>query len=142
MTAYCILVSDPWSYVSKRLYVVVTDELCAQEVITTELIDGLPLDKLFDAPYEIRVDIASKIMRLCLREMFVLRCMQTDPNWANFFYNTTTKQVFFFHYCCYNCKVFDDVVTVITKFILWDKDVSKSENILRKGILSLQLKFV
>ncbi|CAH2985239.1 unnamed protein product [Chilo suppressalis] len=71
----------------------VIDDLCASEVITTELIDGMPLDKLFDAPYETRVDIASKIMRLCLREMFVLRCMQTDPNWANFFYNPTTKQV-------------------------------------------------
>ncbi|XP_026316526.1 atypical kinase COQ8B, mitochondrial isoform X2 [Hyposmocoma kahamanoa] len=45
----------------------VIDNLCAAEVITTELIEGTPLDKL--------------------------RCMQTDPNWANFFYNTTTKQV-------------------------------------------------
>ncbi|XP_053624445.1 atypical kinase COQ8B, mitochondrial isoform X1 [Plodia interpunctella] len=71
----------------------VIDELCASEVITTELIDGSPLDKFFDAPEETRVDIASKIMRLCLREMFVLRCMQTDPNWANFFYNPTTRQV-------------------------------------------------
>ncbi|XP_045458111.1 atypical kinase COQ8B, mitochondrial [Melitaea cinxia] len=71
----------------------VIDELCAQEVITTELIDGMPLDKLFDAPYEVRYDIAYKIMQLCLREMFILRCMQTDPNWANFFYNTNTKQV-------------------------------------------------
>ncbi|XP_030027781.1 atypical kinase COQ8B, mitochondrial [Manduca sexta] len=71
----------------------VIDELCAPEVITTELIDGMPLDKLFDAPYEIRQDIASKIMRLCLLEMFTLRCMQTDPNWANFFYNMNTKQV-------------------------------------------------
>lgn len=71
----------------------VIDELCAQEVITTELIDGMPLDKLFDAHYEVRYDIAYKIMQLCLREMFILRCMQTDPNWANFFYNTNTKQV-------------------------------------------------
>ncbi|XP_073956110.1 ubiquinone biosynthesis protein COQ8, mitochondrial isoform X2 [Choristoneura fumiferana] len=71
----------------------VIDELCAQEVITTELIDGVPLDKFFDAPYGTRHDIAYKIMQLCLREMFVLRCMQTDPNWANFFYNPNTKQV-------------------------------------------------
>lgn len=69
------------------------EDLCTAEVITTELIEGTPLDKLFDAPYEIRYDIGRKIMQLCLREMFVLRCMQTDPNWANFFYNTTTKQV-------------------------------------------------
>lgn len=69
-----------------------TDDLCAPEVMTTELIDGTPLDKLFDAPYDIRHDIAYKIMQLVLREMFVLRFMQTDPNWANFFYNTNTKQ--------------------------------------------------
>lgn len=75
------------------LSITIPDELCAPEVITTELIDGVPLDKLFDADYETRVDIAYKIMQLCLREMFVLRCMQTDPNWANFFYNPNTKQV-------------------------------------------------
>ncbi|VVC94275.1 unnamed protein product [Leptidea sinapis] len=71
----------------------IIDDLCSSEVITTELIDGQPLDKLFEADYETRYDIAYKIMQLCLREMFVLRCMQTDPNWANFFYNTNTKQV-------------------------------------------------
>ncbi|XP_022122354.1 atypical kinase COQ8B, mitochondrial [Pieris rapae] len=71
----------------------VIDDLCASEVMTTELIEGQPIDKLFNADLETRMDIAYKIMQLCLREMFVLRCMQTDPNWANFFYNTNTKQV-------------------------------------------------
>lgn len=71
----------------------VIDELCAQEVITTELIDGVPIEKLFYADYEIRNDIAYKIMRLCLLEIFMLRCMQTDPNWANFFYNTQNRQM-------------------------------------------------
>ncbi|XP_041986302.1 atypical kinase COQ8B, mitochondrial [Aricia agestis] len=71
----------------------VVDELCAAEVMTTELVDATPIDKLFDADYEVKYDIAYKVMQLCLREMFVLRCMQTDPNWANFFYNTNTKQL-------------------------------------------------
>ncbi|CAK1554605.1 unnamed protein product [Leptosia nina] len=71
----------------------VIDDLCAPEVMTTELIEGQPIDKLFNAGLDTRLDIAYKIMQLCLREMFVLRCMQTDPNWANFFYNTNTKQV-------------------------------------------------
>lgn len=62
-------------------------------MITTELIEGLPLDKLFNAEYAIRHDIAHNIMQLCLREMFLFRCMQTDPNWANFFYNPATQQV-------------------------------------------------
>lgn len=71
----------------------VIDELCAPEVITTELIEGLPLDKLFTADYETRRNIAHSIMELCLREMFLFRCMQTDPNWANFFYNPYTGKV-------------------------------------------------
>jgi hypothetical protein len=28
-----------------------------------------------------------------LRELFIFRYMQTDPNWANFLYNPETKQV-------------------------------------------------
>ncbi|XP_028035462.1 atypical kinase COQ8B, mitochondrial [Bombyx mandarina] len=102
----------------------VIDELCAQEVITTELIDGVPLDKLFDASYETRVDIASKIMKLCLREMFVLRCMQTDPNWANFFYNTNTKQVILLDFGAtreYSKEFMDQYIEIIKAASLGDR---------------------
>ena len=33
------------------------------------------------------------VLRLCLRELFEFRFMQTDPNWSNFFYNKETDQV-------------------------------------------------
>ncbi|XP_047040351.1 atypical kinase COQ8B, mitochondrial-like isoform X1 [Helicoverpa zea] len=103
----------------------VIDELCAPEVITTELIDGVPLDKLFDAAYEVRVDIAYKIMQLCLREMFVLRCMQTDPNWANFFYNPTTKQVILLDFGAtreYSKEFMDQYIEIIHAASLGDRD--------------------
>lgn len=32
-------------------------------------------------------------MRLCLRELFEFRIMQTDPNWSNFLFNARTRQV-------------------------------------------------
>ena len=32
-------------------------------------------------------------MDLCLRELFVLRVMQTDPNWTNFLWNRRTRKV-------------------------------------------------
>ncbi|KAJ8737939.1 hypothetical protein PYW08_000534 [Mythimna loreyi] len=102
----------------------VIDELCSPEVITTELIDGVPLDKLFDADYEIRVDIAQKIMQLCLREMFVLRCMQTDPNWANFFYNPTTKQVILLDFGAtreYSKEFMDQYIEIIHAASLGDR---------------------
>lgn len=103
----------------------VVDDLCAQEVITTELIDGQQLDKLFDAPYEIREDIAHKIMQLCLREMFVLRCMQTDPNWANFFYNTSTKQVILLDFGAtreYSKEFMDQYIEIIHAASRGDRD--------------------
>ncbi|PSR79418.1 hypothetical protein PHLCEN_2v7063 [Hermanssonia centrifuga] len=37
--------------------------------------------------------IAERIIDLCLRELFVFRTMQTDPNWTNFLWNPNTKQI-------------------------------------------------
>lgn len=39
------------------------------------------------------LQICSSILQLCLRELFEFRFMQTDPNWANFFYNSDTNKV-------------------------------------------------
>ncbi|XP_078388817.1 atypical kinase COQ8A, mitochondrial-like [Cetorhinus maximus] len=37
--------------------------------------------------------ICANILRLCLRELFEFRYMQTDPNWSNFFYDPQTRKV-------------------------------------------------
>lgn len=39
------------------------------------------------------LQISFNILQLCLRELFEFRFMQTDPNWANFFYNSDTNKV-------------------------------------------------
>ena len=36
---------------------------------------------------QIRNSVAKRLLRLCLREVFIFRYMQTDPNWSNFFYD-------------------------------------------------------
>lgn len=69
------------------------DDLCTSQVFTTELIEGVPVDKCADMDFETRCYISKLIMDLLLMEMFEFRYMQTDPNWSNFFYNPTTKQV-------------------------------------------------
>ncbi|KAL0952847.1 hypothetical protein HGRIS_007072 [Hohenbuehelia grisea] len=40
-----------------------------------------------------RDDIASRVIELCLRELFEFGLMQTDPNWTNFLWNTQTRQM-------------------------------------------------
>lgn len=62
-------------------------------VFTAELIDGITVDECIHLDQNERNFISSKIMELCLREIMEFRYMQTDPNWANFFYNKNLKKV-------------------------------------------------
>ena len=39
------------------------------------------------------LQIGGDVLKLCLRELFHFRLMQTDPNWSNFLFNRTTDQV-------------------------------------------------
>ncbi|XP_060077112.1 atypical kinase COQ8B, mitochondrial-like [Ylistrum balloti] len=68
----------------------VIDELSTGEVITSEYMEGIPLDQGEDLPQETRNKIGSDILKLCLKELYVYRFMQTDPNWSNFLYQPDT----------------------------------------------------
>jgi aarF domain-containing kinase len=37
--------------------------------------------------------IATRVVELCLRELFVLNAMQTDPNFSNFLWDARTRTV-------------------------------------------------
>uniref|UniRef100_T1IMM0 Kinesin motor domain-containing protein n=1 Tax=Strigamia maritima TaxID=126957 RepID=T1IMM0_STRMM len=71
----------------------VIDELSTKQIFTSELVLGLPLDKCVELDQETRNFIAHSILRLCLKELYEFRFMQTDPNWSNFYYNPETKQL-------------------------------------------------
>ncbi|VDM92017.1 unnamed protein product [Litomosoides sigmodontis] len=75
-----LLADDEHFYVPK-----VIDDLSTTHVLTTEYVQGIPIDKCLDEPQEVRNYIASKFIELCLREIFIWRFMQTDPNWSNFY---------------------------------------------------------
>lgn len=75
-----LLANDEHFYVPK-----VFDDLTTTYVLTTEYMEGVPVDKCVDEPQEVRNYIASKYIELCMHEVFVWRFMQTDPNWSNFY---------------------------------------------------------
>ncbi|XP_062896664.1 atypical kinase COQ8A, mitochondrial [Mobula hypostoma] len=79
---------DPFFYVPP-----VIDSLSSKHILTTELVPGFPLDKAQQLSQDVRNQISENILRLCLRELFEFRFMQTDPNWSNFFYNPETGKV-------------------------------------------------
>lgn len=58
--------------------------LSTGKVLTADYLPGVPVNRLAESPQEVRDRVATAIVRLCLREIFEFRCMQTDPNWSNF----------------------------------------------------------
>ncbi|CAG5136898.1 unnamed protein product, partial [Candidula unifasciata] len=83
-----LIKGDPFLYVPE-----VIDELSGKGVLTTEFIEGVPVDQCVNMDQETRNKIAAALLKLCLTELFVWRFMQTDPNWANFFYNPATDKL-------------------------------------------------
>ena len=74
----------------------VYSELSTSGVLTTEYVRGMPVDqvrfifakkvvvdhqKVVKFPQDVRDWVGTRVMRLCLYELFVFRIMQTDPNW-------------------------------------------------------------
>ncbi|KAL1509253.1 hypothetical protein ABEB36_004018 [Hypothenemus hampei] len=71
----------------------VVDNLTTKQVFTTELLDGVPVEQCFEMGEEHRQFIGEKVMELCLLEILRFKYMQTDPNWANFLYSPSKKQL-------------------------------------------------
>uniref|UniRef100_A0A8C5VQ16 Coenzyme Q8B n=1 Tax=Microcebus murinus TaxID=30608 RepID=A0A8C5VQ16_MICMU len=83
-----LLADDPFFRVPA-----VVKELCTTRVLGMELAGGVPLDQCQGLSQDIRNQICFQLLRLCLRELFEFRFMQTDPNWANFLYDASSHQV-------------------------------------------------
>lgn len=103
----------------------VIDELSTGQILTTELIEGVPVDKCVELDYESRKHICMLVMELCLRELFQFRYMQTDPNWSNFFYNKDTKQLILLDFGAtraYSKEFMDNYIKVIKAGADGDKE--------------------
>ncbi|CAG8564068.1 483_t:CDS:2 [Funneliformis caledonium] len=71
----------------------VVKEFTTRMVLTSEKMMGEPLTNAVNYSQELRDQISEKVLRLCLRELFEFKFMQTDPNWTNFFYNVKTRKI-------------------------------------------------
>ncbi|XP_073029037.1 protein ABC transporter 1, mitochondrial isoform X1 [Primulina eburnea] len=76
------------------LYVpLVLDDLSSRRILTTELVPGIPIDKVALLDQNTRNYVGRKLLELTLMELFIFRFMQTDPNWSNFLYNEVDKSI-------------------------------------------------
>lgn len=66
-------------------------EVSSKKVLTADYLDSLRFEEVMvTAPQKVRDSIATQILRLTLREIFEFRYVQTDPNPANFQYDSKT----------------------------------------------------
>jgi aarF domain-containing kinase len=65
-------------------------ELSTDQILTNEFRPGGTIDKVTNLSQDERNRIGRAIMYLTMKELFVWRFMQTDPNWGNFLYDIGT----------------------------------------------------
>lgn len=68
-------------------------DLCTPQVLAMGYMESAPLDSLVDAPQTERDRVASALIDLVLRELFVFGAMQTDPNLANYRFDPGTGRI-------------------------------------------------
>ncbi|KAI0510883.1 hypothetical protein KFK09_011493 [Dendrobium nobile] len=79
---------------SEGLFVpMVIDEMSSRKVLTTEFVSGVPIDKVALLSQETRNYVGTKLLQLTLKELFVFKFMQTDPNWSNFLYENEKRMI-------------------------------------------------
>ncbi|MEW8339467.1 MAG: AarF/ABC1/UbiB kinase family protein [Candidatus Thiodiazotropha taylori] len=63
------------------------------EVLVMEYIPGRPLDELASDPEAVRRSVAQRLVKLALHETFCWGAVQTDPNFANYRYDSQSDRL-------------------------------------------------
>ncbi|KAI0668966.1 ABC1 family-domain-containing protein [Trametes maxima] len=99
-----------------------TDRVLVMEHVDGVSVGGHVIDGLSQQD---RNDIAERIIDLCLRELFVFRVMQTDPNWTNFLWNPRTRKVELVDFGAtreYSKEFIDDWLRLLSAAVADDRD--------------------
>jgi predicted unusual protein kinase regulating ubiquinone biosynthesis (AarF/ABC1/UbiB family) len=67
--------------------------LTTENVLAMSYVEGVPIESLADAPQADRDRMARLLFDLLFRELFEFRLIQTDPNFANYRYDTKFRRL-------------------------------------------------
>ena len=68
-------------------------ELTRSDILAMSWVEGVAVESLADAPQPLRDRIASLLIGLLFRELFEFRLIQTDPNFANYRFDTASERL-------------------------------------------------
>lgn len=67
--------------------------LTTPDILVMSFMDGVPIESLADAPQDERDRVLGLLFELLFREIFEFRCVQTDPNFANYRYDEANRRL-------------------------------------------------
>ncbi|HHF2857644.1 TPA: ABC1 kinase family protein [Vibrio diabolicus] len=68
-------------------------ESCSDSVLAMEFIDGVPIEHIENYDQSTRDFVMHSLLELLFRELFEFKMVQTDPNFANYLYIESTRQI-------------------------------------------------
>ncbi|MCS0346681.1 ABC1 kinase family protein [Vibrio diabolicus] len=68
-------------------------ESCSDSVLAMEFIDGSPIEHIEHYDQSTRDFVMHSLLELLFRELFEFKMVQTDPNFANYLYIESTRQI-------------------------------------------------
>lgn len=71
----------------------VISSLSNPTILVMSFVEGESIEQTLKLPQEDRNALVENMIKLFLAELFDFKLMQTDPNFANFLYNPTTKKI-------------------------------------------------
>ncbi|MEM6414395.1 MAG: AarF/ABC1/UbiB kinase family protein [Pseudomonadota bacterium] len=86
---YRQLLADCDDFILPEVY----DDLTTKDVLAMSHVTGTPIEQLANRPQEERDRVVTLLMTLMVREIYDFRLMQTDPNFANYFYDEATGKL-------------------------------------------------
>ena len=86
---FAMLLSGDENFIVPKYY----PELSTDKILTMSFIQSRPIEDMIEAPQETRDRIVSLLIELLLRELFIFKVMQTDPNFANYRYDEDTDRL-------------------------------------------------
>lgn len=86
---YRVLLADDPDFTLPEVY----DDLTTTNILAMSFVDGAPIESLVSASQEDRDRVISLLFSLLFREIFEFQLIQTDPNFANYHYDTESKKL-------------------------------------------------
>lgn len=86
---YTQLIANDDNYLLPEVY----DDLTTENILAMSFVDGVPIESLERESPFIRNRVITLAFNLLFKEIFEFRLIQTDPNFANFLYNSNSHQL-------------------------------------------------